>query len=99
MRIEDGIKLDFDDVLIHPKRSNLSSRNDVDLNRKFAFKHSRLGWKGIPIISSNMDTVGTFEIADILSNYKMLTAIHKFYKEGDWLKFYEANKESFILKI
>ena len=35
MRIEDEIKLDFKDVLIRPKRSTLSSRKEVDLNRTY----------------------------------------------------------------
>ncbi len=98
MRIEDDIKLDFDDVLIRPKRSVLSSRNDVDLERPFTFKHSRLGWKGIPIMASNMDTVGTFEVAEVLEGHKIMTVIHKFYDESDWQNFYEKNKNSFLLK-
>jgi GMP reductase len=42
MRIIDEQKLDFSDVLIVPKRSTLTSRKDVDLNREFTFKHSGL---------------------------------------------------------
>ena len=33
MRIENEIKLDFKDVLIRPKRSTLTSRKDVNLER------------------------------------------------------------------
>ena len=40
MRIEDDIKLTFDDVLIRPKRSTLVSRAEVDLTRKFNFKYN-----------------------------------------------------------
>jgi IMP dehydrogenase/GMP reductase len=42
MRLITEVKLDFDDVLIVPKRSTLSSRKDVDLisNIQFMFKHS-----------------------------------------------------------
>ena len=32
-------KLDFDQVLIRPKRSELNSRNEVDLTRTFRFKN------------------------------------------------------------
>ena len=32
------LKLDFSDVLIRPKRSTLSSRNEVELERTFIFK-------------------------------------------------------------
>ena len=84
MKIEPDIKLDFDNVLIRPKRSILSSRNDVSLERTIRFPHSPLEWKGVPIISSNMDTTGTFEVYDLLSNYKIITAFHKFYTLDDY---------------
>ena len=62
MKIEQDIKLDFSDVLIRPKRSILESRSQINLEREFKFPHSTQIWKGIPIIASNMDTVGTIEI-------------------------------------
>ena len=52
MRIEEDIKLDFKDVLFRPKRSTLSSRKEVDLERKFTFKHSKKVYNGIPIMSA-----------------------------------------------
>ena len=79
MKIDLDIKLDFKDVLLRPKRSELSSRNDVILERTFKFKHSSLSWTGIPIIVSNMDTTGTIEMAYALQNYKIITCLHKFY--------------------
>ena len=84
MRVEHDFKLDFDDVLIRPKRSTLSSRRLVDLEREFKFRHSSTTWKGIPIIAANMDTTGTFEIAEAFKKNKMLTAIHKFYSMEEW---------------
>jgi GMP reductase len=39
MRIENESLLDYSDVLIRPKRSILSSRKDVDLNREFIFRN------------------------------------------------------------
>ena len=33
MRIENDVKLDFSDVLIRPKRSTLTSRESVELER------------------------------------------------------------------
>jgi GMP reductase len=71
MRIESEIKLDYKDVLMRPKRSTLESRNDVDLVREFTFPNAggegadpkAYSWKGVPIVASNMDTVGTFEMA------------------------------------
>ena len=77
MRIEEEIKLDYSDVLFRPKRSTLKSRKDVDLNRKYTFKHSKLSWKGIPIIASNMDGVGEIDVAKKLSSHKLMTALTK----------------------
>ena len=83
MRIEDEVKLDFKDVLIRPKRSNLSSRKEVDLSRTYTFKYSGTEWTGIPIIASNMDGVGTLEMADALYQHKMFTCLIKSYDEDD----------------
>jgi len=77
MRIEDEIKLDFKDVLIRPKRSTLSSRKEVDLTRTYKFKHSRAEWTGVPIMASNMDGVGTLEMAHALYQHKMFTCLVK----------------------
>ena len=86
MRIIDDTKLDFSDVLISPKRSQLTSRKDAQLKRTFTFKHSNHTWEGIPIIASNMDHTGTVDMYNALSGYKMLTALCKFIKwpESNW---------------
>jgi hypothetical protein len=91
MQIE-GLKLDFSDVLIIPKRSTLRSRKDVQLERTYTFLNSGETWTGVPIIASNMDTTGTFEMWKALSEHEMLTCIHKFYSEIDWLGFGEENQ-------
>lgn len=78
MRIIDDVKLDFDDVLILPKRSTLESRKDVDLQRTFKFKHSKQTFVGVPIMASNMDTVGNIATARILANANMFTCLSKF---------------------
>jgi GMP reductase len=83
MRIEDDIKLDFTDVLIRPKRSTLSSRKEVDLSRSYKFKHSGWEWTGVPIMASNMDGVGTLEVAEELHNHRMFTCLVKSYSESD----------------
>ncbi len=87
MKIKDDIKLDFSDVLIEPQRSELRSRKEVNLEREIKFPYSKRIWKGVPIISANMDTTGTFEIAIEFNKYKMLTAIHKHYTIEEWQKF------------
>ena len=83
MRIEDDIKLDFNDVLIRPKRSTLVSRKNAELNRVFSFKYSKHIWKGVPIVASNMDHVGTLNMAEVLSSFNMLTALCKFVEYPD----------------
>jgi len=84
MRIQDDIKLDFDDVLIKPKRSTLVSRKKATLERTFKFKHSRSQWTGIPIIASNMDHTGTIAMAHVLMEVPMLTALCKFVESSEW---------------
>jgi GMP reductase len=73
MRIENDIKLDFSDVLIRPKRSTLGSRKNVVLERRYEFKYSDYIYKGIPIMASNMDHVGTLSMAESLSKFNLFT--------------------------
>ena len=82
MRIEDDVKLDYSDVLIRPKRSTLTSRYDVDMNREFQFFHSKKKWTGIPIMASNMDTVGTPEMYKELFQHNMITCPARHYLNG-----------------
>ena len=84
-KIEHEELLDYSDVLIRPKRSTMKSRNDVEIERLFSFKWSKLQWKGVPLTAANMDTTGTFEVYDVLSKYKIVTALHKFYTKDDFL--------------
>ncbi|KAF4714839.1 GMP reductase 2, partial [Perkinsus olseni] len=84
VRIDQDIKLDFKDVLFRPKRSSLSSRSQVTLERELHFMHSPLAWTGVPILAANMDTVGTFAMAEVLSKFKCLVAVHKHYSLEQW---------------
>ena len=59
MLVNEDIKLDYSDVLIRPKRSTMSSRGEVDLERTHTFLWTKRKWTGVPIMSANMDTVGT----------------------------------------
>jgi len=77
MRIEEEVKLDYSDVLFRPKRSTLSSRKDVDLNRTYKFRYSNNEWTGIPIMAANMDGVGELGIAEKLSEFSMITCLTK----------------------
>jgi len=84
MRIDHNIHLDYSDVLLKPKRSTLSSRRDVDITREFKFRNSGQSAKFVPIVASNMDGVGTFEIAKVLQEHHMLTVLSKHYDILDW---------------
>ncbi|XP_064137093.1 GMP reductase 1 isoform X3 [Loxodonta africana] len=92
-RIDADLKLDFKDVLLRPKRSSLKSRSEVDLERTFTFRNSRQTYSGIPIIVANMDTVGTFEMAVVMAQHCMFTAIHKHYTLDDWKLFATKHPE------
>lgn len=93
MKIETDLKLDFSNVLIRPKRSRISSRSDVSLTRNIIkFPHSKETWEGVPIMASNMDTIGTFEVYDVLSKHKIITCFHKFYTINDYID--ENNKRN-----
>ena len=84
MRIKEDIKLNFDDVLMEPKRSTLSSRRDVDMTRKFTFINSGKVMNFTPIFASNMDGVGTFSMAKVLQEHKMMTVITKSTTLDQW---------------
>ena len=90
MRIDEDIKLDYDDVLLRPKRSTLHSRKQVSLERTFTFYHSPKTWTGIPVMTANMATCGTFEMARILAPHKMITTFHKYYEIPDYKKFFSG---------
>lgn len=99
MRIEDDSKLDYKDVLIRPKRSTLGSRKDVDLYRKFSFRNYETDaaephYRGIPIMASNMDGVGTFTMADKLAELGLFTCLVKNYSVEELIEFFNADESS-----
>lgn len=82
MKVVEYCKLDFDDVLIRPKRSMAASRSKVNL-----FTDRAGGC--VPIIAANMDVTGTFAMAKSLAKYDMLTCLHKHYSVDQLVKFYK----------
>ena len=92
MHIEHEVKLDFKDVLIRPKRSTLTSRADVDIEREFRFRHGAAQYRGIPIIAANMDTTGTIEMAAALDRLGLSVALHKHYEPSRYLDFFRTLK-------
>ncbi len=98
MRIEQEIKLDYKDVLIRPKRSNLRSRRQVELQRSYRFRNSHQEWSGIPVMASNMDGVGTFQMHNELSKHKLFTCTVKHYDDKVW-KTAQINHDYIALSI
>lgn len=99
MRIEQELKLGFKDVLFRPKRSTLKSRSQVNLTRDFTFKHSGRQWSGVPVIAANMDSVGTFAMAQALAEHNVMTAIHKHYTVADWADFIKNNETKVLNNV
>ena len=95
MRIEDEVKLDYSDVLIRPKRSTLGSRKEVRMERKFEFvnyaneENAEYHYEGIPIMASNMDGVGTFEMADRLAEFNVFTCLVKTYNVNELVDYFD----------
>lgn len=82
MRIIEETQLDFDDLLISPKRSTLNSRSEVELSRTFEWKDingNKQSLTCIPIIVANMATIGTPRIAKIVSKHGLMCALEKHY--------------------
>jgi len=93
MRLETEIKLDYNNVLIRPKRSTLGSRKIVELERRFEFRNAKgqdKSFYGIPIIASNMDGVGTFEVADFLAKEKLMTTLVKTYSVQELVCYFDS---------
>ena len=90
MRIEDEVKLDYSDVLIRPKRSTLGSRKEVRMERRFVFAHGQ-EYEGIPIMASNMDGVGTFEMADRLAEFGVFTCLVKTYTVAELVDYFDSD--------
>ena len=96
MRIEEDMKLDYKDVLIRPKRSTLGSRKEVDLERGFTFRNYKgdkteyRHYRGVPIMASNMDGVGTFEMADKLAEGKIFTCLVKTYSVNELVDYFDS---------
>lgn len=97
MRLESDLKLDYNSVLIRPKRSTLSSRSEVNLERSYRFRNyepdfpeniDEYNYRGIPIMAANMDGVGTFEIADTLGRMGLFTCLVKTYSAEQLIEFF-----------
>ena len=55
--------------------SPLCTPLQVNLHREFIFRNSKKTYDGVPVIASNMDTVGTFEMAAALSEVSLFLSL------------------------
>jgi GMP reductase len=78
------VKLDFDDVLIVPQFSDITSRSQVEVVTDICGKWGTT-ITGVPIIAANMDGVGTFSMHHALKKFNTFTAITKQHTFSDWL--------------
>lgn len=93
MRIESDVKLDFDDVLIRPKRSLAPSRSAIKLERPLFRKETNRGFADVfPLIIANMDTTGTIKMCQTISQEKALTCLHKHYSLEDLVGFFSTER-------
>ena len=105
MHLENDVKLDYKDVLIRPKRSRLTSRKNVSMERSYNFvgaKGARINeydYTGVPIIAANMDGVGTFEMARTLSDHKMFTCLVKTYSAEELEDFFSEPQPYVAMSI
>jgi GMP reductase len=90
VKISEDTKLDFSDVLIKPKRSNVSSRSQVYLNRVFKFPHSLRVLDCVPIMAANMDTTGSIKMSEILTTMDCMTSLHKHYTSNILSAFFSS---------
>jgi len=94
-------KLDFNDVLIVPQRSTLTSRSEINLERTFKFYHSPRTWTGVPIMCANMSFC-SFDIAKTLAKHKMIACLHKYHcplKLADYFYRYPKNIDYTFVSI
>ena len=89
-KILNELKLDFDDVLIVPQRSTLTSRSKINLERTFSFYHSPRTWTGIPVMCANM-SFSSFDMANSLSPFKIITCLHKYHSVEELVNYFQVS--------
>jgi GMP reductase len=100
-KIINETKLDFNDVLIVPQRSTLTSRSEIKLERTFRFYHSPRTWTGIPIMCANMSFC-SFDMAKSLAKHKMIACLHKYHtvlELADYFHKYPKNIDYTFISI
>ena len=89
MQIITEEQLDFEDVLILPCSSEISSRKDVDVTREYKFRWCPYIIKGTGIMNANMGTIGNFNIAKHMMKFGLFSCLHKHHDIKDLIDFYK----------
>lgn len=77
MRINNKEVLSFDDVILEPQYSELTTRKNIDTSVKASFLEKNLEFK-IPIISSPMSTVTEEHMSNVMISQGGLGIIHRY---------------------
>jgi len=81
--------LSFDDVLLVPSHSNITSRKEVFITTSLSSDHRKLQLD-IPLVSANMDTVTEGEMAITMAKMGGVGIVHRFLEVEQQVK--EVNK-------
>ncbi|MCG3258044.1 MAG: IMP dehydrogenase, partial [Candidatus Heimdallarchaeota archaeon] len=87
--------LTFDDVLLVPKRSSVTSRKDVETST-YLSRNIKLN---VPIVSSNMDTVTESKMAIVMAQMGAIGIIHRFMSVEDHVSEVTKVKRSEMIRI
>jgi len=94
MLLETDVKLDFNNVLLRPKRSTAKTRKDVNLFRGMKFRNSKKEYFGIPIMAANMDGVGTLEMAKVMAKQGLFTCLNKPISTMDLVNHFDTDSDT-----
>ncbi len=86
--LERGTGLTFDDVLLVPRYSEISSRRHPSLKTKITKNYSI----DIPVITANMDTITETEMAKSMATLGGIGSLHRFMNEDEQVKMVEEIK-------
>ncbi len=86
--LERGIGLTFDDVLLVPRYSEISSRRHPSLKSKITKNYTI----DIPVITANMDTITETEMATAMATLGGIGSLHRFMTDDDQVKMVEDIK-------
>jgi len=85
-------QLDFSDVLIAQNVSQINSRKDVQLTKRFSYKDYNGEthiFDGIPVFSANMGTTGVISFANEMVKHQYFSALEKHVDADSILDFFE----------